>query len=81
MKRVGDKTWTGTDSLLKAPLELSTEDPVLRPFAAVDVSLRVVVTNSLFFGNIIGVACESCTFGRRKVWSLRGLRAWCEQGR
>lgn len=69
------------DLLFEASFELCADDPVLGPFAAVDVPLRVVVADGLFFGDVVGVAREACTFGGWEVWPLRGFRAGCEEGR
>lgn len=66
------------DLLLEAPFEFCADDPILGPFAAVDVPLRVVVTDCLFLGDVVGVAYDSRAFGGRKVWSLKGFRTRCE---
>lgn len=69
------------DALFEAPFELGADDPVLGPLAAVDVPLRVVVSDRLFLGDIVGVARESCAFGGRKIGSWWGFRTRCERGR
>lgn len=79
MKVVLRDVKTNGDLLLEASFEFCSDDPVLGPFAAVDVPLGVVITDRLFLGDIIGVTCKSCTFGGWKVWSLRRFRAWCEE--
>jgi hypothetical protein len=67
------------DALLETTGRLCTENAVLWPLTAVDVSLGVVIANGFFFGNIICIAGEPCAFCRREVCALltgtvRGLR-------
>lgn len=58
------------DALLETAGRFCTENPVLWPLTAVHVSLRVVIADSFFFGNIVCVAGDPRAFCRREVRAL-----------
>ena len=54
-------------ALFESPLELGAEHPVLRPFTAVDVLLRVVVADRLLLGHVVLVLGHARELRRREV--------------
>jgi len=51
--------------LFKTSLWFRSEYPVLRPFTAVNIPLRVVVPDGLLFGDVILIVGSTSTLGRR----------------
>jgi hypothetical protein len=58
------------DALLETAGRFCTENSVLWPLTAVDVSLGVVIADGFFFGNVVCVAGDPRAFGRREVCAL-----------
>lgn len=66
--------------LLKPVFWISAQNPVLRPFSAIYVALRVVIPDSFFLGDVVLVSCNSCTFGGRQIESLLYIEIGCRRG-
>lgn len=60
----------GRCSLFESMLRLSTYDPILGPFSAVHVSLRIVISNGLFFRDIVAISSKPSLLGCREVRTL-----------
>ena len=60
------------DILFKTVFWISTENPVLRPFTAVDIMLRIIIPYGLFLWYIVVITSKPRSFGGWKIGS-RGL--------
>jgi len=70
--------------LFEASFWLSAKNPVLRPFATVYISLRVVVPNGLLFRHVVLVVGHASALRGRQIWAHRpwpGLHNWRRRGR